>query len=230
LFFVLLVFALPATSFATRKEHRKKIAIVLALCIIPAMLWSLHVRNIDIMLPVLPDHPPINAAAQLRAIITQPYHYAYAVWNTYLTGRADITVGTFIAQFGRIYDLHLPLAITVAAYGLLGTALIADEKAASSPKGLRRLRVVAAVTLLVTFAGLTTILYLTYNTLKHHFVDGIQARYFLPLMILLIPILKLRKSELVRIQAKPILYLAGSTSLLVISTFMMVHRFYYALF
>jgi len=225
--FVLLVLALPWAKFRSRREYLKKTVAIIAVSLLLAAGWSLSVRKIDIMLPVLPNHPPINTAAQLRSMVTQPWHFGFATWNSYLTGRADTTVITFVGQFGRIYDLQLPFLVVVLAYVLVFIVLLSDETI-SKLKDWRRLKTVSAIVLFLTFFSITAILYITYNVHNNHFVDGIQARYFLPLMILLIPLAKLRKSHVLRLQAKPTLFLVGSTLLLIISLLMMIHRFYYA--
>lgn len=223
--FVLLIFALPVARFRTSKTYWTRTLALVLVCLVPAAVWTLAVRHIDIMLPVLPNHPPIDMVAQLKGILLQPYYFGYAVWSTYLTGRADITASTFIGQFGRIYDLHLPLLVVAAAYGLLATVFLADERV-PAVRDRRRLRTVFAAVLVLSVIVLTTILYLTYTTLKGHFVDGLQARYFLPLMVLLIPLAKLRRHKVLHIQTYPTLYLAGSSALLILSTGMMIHRFY----
>jgi uncharacterized membrane protein len=225
--FVLLVLALPLAKFRSRSDYWKKTGGIIALSLVPTLAWTWSVRKIDIFLPILPNHPPIQKGAQLHNMITQPYHFGLALWNSLLTGRADTTVSTFVGQFGRVYDLHLPMLVVVLAYVLVIMALFNDETV-SAVRDRRRLKQAVAGVLVLSFLAITGTLYLTWNILNNNFVDGIQARYFLPLMVLLIPLVKLRKSNLVRLQVKPSLLLAGSTGLLLISAAMMAHRFYYA--
>jgi uncharacterized membrane protein len=225
--FAFLVFALSPNKFQTKVSYWLKTLSIVMLSIVPIALWTWSVRKIDITLPAWPDHPPINASAQLHNFLHQPQDFGFSIWSSYLTGRGDITVNTFIGQFGRVYDLHLPQFIVILTYFIILLALLKEENIAKL-KNTLRLRLSALGVLLMTLGILTTILYFTYSQIGGHYVDGIQARYFLPLMILLIPIFKFRNRRWLKIEVSSKLFVASSAGLLLISTVMMIHRFYYA--
>lgn len=225
--FVFLLFALPMASFKSRREYWLKNSAVGLICLTATGLWSWAVHKIDILIPLWPDHPFISMSAQAHKLLVAPQHFSFATWSSYLTGRADITLTSLVGQYGRIYDLRLPLLLVIMAYFLVAFALLREESIKNVRK-LQPLRLVSSLVLGLSLLTLTGILYLTFSTVGGHYVDGIQARYFLPLLILLIPLAKLRKSRLLKIQVSPTLLIGGSSLLLVVSLFMMVHRFYYA--
>jgi uncharacterized membrane protein len=117
----------------------------------------------------------VDPDAQLRCIAAEPLRFAKVLWND-LRGNAASYGEQLIGRFGWL-DVYLPKAI-VALEAFL---LVACGLTAAPALGSRRR--IAAITIVVcTFFGIVLSQYLTWSVVCAEWVDGVQGRYFLPIL------------------------------------------------
>ena len=120
-----------------------------------------------------PSAPHIDARQQLRGIAADPVQFGRVVSN-------EFTRYEYLEQMiGRLGMLEIPLPrwLIVTVLGILLLAMM-TAGGEMSPA----LRTTALVALLGSFAGIVLASYLTWTPIGADRVEGIQGRYFLPLL------------------------------------------------
>lgn len=138
-----------------------------------------------------------------------------------------IFIHPFTFAFGGIYAgvvgiltnrmVHLPLLNMLLLYIGLVTAAIAKGRDKKLRVDWKRLRISAALVLFGTFALISLALYVSFTQVGFSRVEGIQGRYFLPLLPLLtvlVPAMPLNRAARFQQYAIPALCLISLTGLL----------------
>jgi len=124
----------------------------------------------------------IDQHAQIHYVVTHLVDMPAVLWNTLTSGRLfelDGLVGT--------YGTHVAAGWITAVWLVAFGALVLSQAEPSPPTRRTRaaLWVILAASLMVTAVAL----YLTWNAVGASDVEGIQGRYFAPLLLLVIPLL-----------------------------------------
>ncbi len=132
----------------------------------------------------------VHPAEQLSLMLREPWRYALGLANT--TASYLNPVRIFIELPVNLCYLPWPVLaplIAAAELALLAWATMADRSPADAwarTPGGRRLRVLAIVGFVVACGALLTALYVSYNEVGVTFINGMQVRYylmFLPLIL-----------------------------------------------
>jgi uncharacterized membrane protein len=172
--FVLLAMMIPAARLGSRRRFARFFAA--ALCANAAALgiwmWQFH------GLPRINPNPAINAHLQMQFILEHPAH-----WILILISSAHLSgYGIFqgiVGIFGW-YEYPLPLPVIVVSYVLLLAAIGIE---------MPRLRRAALVSVAVAVLGVLAIAagdYLEWTAVGEGCIWGLEGRYFIPLLPLLI--------------------------------------------
>ncbi len=170
-------------------------ATLLAPCFAAAAWWNVTInayflpyRNTVFNAPLRMN---INQHAQVHYVLTHVIDMPALFWHTFTAGRlfqVDGLVGIYGTHFFSGW-ISIPWLILVAAL-----ALTYDERAGPS----RRTRAALAALLVVSFVVTAFALYTTWDGVGAPIIEGIQGRYFTPLLVLFIPLLvgrvRLRRS------------------------------------
>jgi uncharacterized membrane protein len=164
----------------------------------------------------------VKPPAAIHAILTHPHWFAEAMWNSLLTNNANTTVWSFFGMFGWLdtaipYPLMIFIAITLfLIYGL------ADERAKGTYAMGRIVNWGFLALSLLFVAGLGVVLYAYWTPFGARSVAGLQGRYFIPLLIFLIPVMHGRYRHTI-----PKRYvLGGLVAALVCCTVVLACRYY----
>ena len=117
----------------------------------------------------------VDPDAQLRCIVAEPLRFAKVLWNDLRNNAANYGE-ELIGRFGWL-DVYLPKAIV----GLEGLLLVACGLTAAPALDARR-RMAAIAIVVATFFGIVLSQYLTWSIVCAEWVDGVQGRYFLPIL------------------------------------------------
>jgi uncharacterized membrane protein len=117
----------------------------------------------------------VDPGAQLRCILDAPLRFAKVFWYD-LRGNAHQYADELIGRFGWL-DVYLPKPIV----WLEGLLLILCGLTAA-PALDRRRRLTSIVIVAGTFFGIVLSQYLTWTVVCADYVDGVQGRYFLPIL------------------------------------------------
>ncbi|MBP9738454.1 DUF2142 domain-containing protein [Candidatus Saccharibacteria bacterium] len=173
---VLLVLTIPTKKFSSVKKSWQFKLSVLLIPFAIALLWTLLSLKSFVNLREIANTP-----AQLSFILHQPLQYAIILLNTYLTGPSDGLYMQMIGVLGWL-DTKLTFWSMLLSFGavLLAAIGVVEAKNYRLPSPLQR---IAALTILgLIICAISTALYLTWNAPGARLIDGLQGRYYIPLI------------------------------------------------
>ncbi len=167
--------ALLSPAFVTWRDPMwAKKAGIAFLAAIPVCMWMWFLTW---LMPPVPDH--WSVAVQFRHLIASPLKLPSVMLTSFTTGHAWLW-GSIIGRLGWV-DTPMPDWYVIAATAVLACALLAP--------GNRGPLLWAALLAIITFVGLVTAtcfaLYLSWTPVDQATIDGLQGRYFLPVLPLL---------------------------------------------
>jgi len=214
-----ILLALPVLFLPVRifKESRDKLKYVLAVGVLSLFLlggwyWLMHAAHYSFQTHAQVD-PLVSQSLQMQYILHHPLDYTVALVRTYIHAGphypniADSLVVNTYGSFGFLL-YSLPLVLTIAGYGLLLVTLLYkdDSKKKMSPiqlKTIRWLSLVNVITLILSLIVIATLEYLTWTEVGDKQVNGLQGRYFIPLLPLLVPVFLLAQQKISVTISKP---------------------------
>jgi uncharacterized membrane protein len=133
-------------------------------------------------------HLPVDPAQQLRCVLDDPLRFANVFAND-LRANGVFYLDETIGRLG-IMDVKLPMPLIVAEWLLLSLVGFSCGVRWTLPSRLIAIAVCAA-----TIVGIALAQYLVWSIICGETIDGIQGRYFLPLLPLLLFLLAAKPRE-----------------------------------
>lgn len=189
----LLVFAIPNNKFGTKKKawQFKLISVVIPIFI--ATLWMIISYKSFVNLRAIADTP-----VQLSFILHSPIKFATVLYNTYISPSSDGLYLQMIGQLGWL-DTKIIFWNLLFSFCAVFLAVIGGLKAKQFTLPTVNMRWIATAITIVIIGAISSVLYLTWNAPKATIIDGLQGRYYIPLIGLLIFIffglLELKQSQ-----------------------------------
>lgn len=138
-----------------------------------------------------------DTTRQLQYILQHPFEYLKVLFETYVYSGAngsgvmfqEFFFGSFVGYFSWL-SYKLPMSSILLAYSALFIALFYREptKLLKKYENNKALIITYVATFFLSLIAIASALYLTWTTVGGDHVDGIQGRYFIPLVPLLIPL------------------------------------------
>lgn len=201
---------------------------IAALAIVPFLIWNLIVKDFSVQIP-LQFRPgiAINAKDQIHHLVQHPGDLISAFFLTNFTWISSSSTVSFIGAFGW-GDYPLPVWMISLGLFLLFFSLIYSSKDeyiyVIKDRFVRKYFLTVALTL---FIFLELLLYLTWTPVGARRIDGVQGRYLIPLVALLIPVLQ---TNVLRLQGDGVLrariIIGGTLVMLLVSTALLIMRFW----
>lgn len=182
--FVLLILAIP---FITRNINRRQILLAVAGCVaalVPAIIWTMMVSYVDTN-----SNLQANFPLQKEFILSEPIVYLKTLFYTFFTPEQAPLEGMFgTAIWGSV---TLPAIFTyVAVAASVLTIGIKDNREVTIKKNDNYRNVAWRIALLavaaLTVLLIATVLYIYSSTLYQSTIIGLQSRYFIPLIPLIL--------------------------------------------
>jgi uncharacterized membrane protein len=217
----LLFAVMPAARFASVRHRWRFVGSALAVLAVGMVGWYLLAKGLYAQSPFLIDRT-ILPNEQLTYVLQNPLHYIKASLVTHFTPLGDGTFQEFVGTFGWL-DARLPLW---AALGYLLCLLLSlsagkDEKRLGRTQRWTGLAIVAAIV-----AGVDLLLYMYWNAVGAPTILGIQGRYYLMIMPLVL-VLLWGSFEIKTRRLKPHIWACiGVIVLLIVSAITITDRFY----
>ncbi len=174
----LLFFIISRSKFATRGEWWAAALLIVGLPITASLAWAYSVRFLYV-----PIRPFVNPLQQIDWIRANPLSYTVAMIKAIYHVE---TYETMIGYFGWLGARISPPTCLVYWVALFATAILDGGK--PLPLGTR-LRAAVLAIYAITAAVVTTLIYLSWERVGTKSIEGIQPRYFLPMLpLLLVPL------------------------------------------
>lgn len=171
---LLLIFLIPALKF----ENRKKMLLItgflfLAVAVVTG-IWMFLTNHL-----YAPIVPQVSVSGQIAYILGDPFRFPYVLINTLISHGASYQY-LFIGNFW----LSIPLPTWWIGFYLatiIPVALLDTNKINIT----RNQKLVSAITFILAFVTTCAVIYITWTPVGQNVIDGIQGRYFIPILPLL---------------------------------------------
>lgn len=181
-FLLVILFAIPAKSFLSKKRHIGCIAAVITIFLLVYGGHSFIIRSLN----AEPTAESLLMLEQLQYLKLHPTKIFSAIANSFLKYKAFYISG-FVGILGQL-DTNFPLLYHVLFWIVLFVVILADsmsnERLAPSVKILSVVGVM--LTIISSFAGIYILWTSVTQGIGSDFVDGIQGRYFIPVFPFLV--------------------------------------------
>lgn len=215
--YFLLVFAilfLPGFLFKDRRrEWLYKIG-TLGVCAFPAIVWALINRTGMVLVSQRPDGLPVSPKDQIIHMLQQPLDGIIAIVRT-LVKYGD---AYFTSSFGVLGSSGASPIVVIVSFAFL--VIVALLYARPIFTELKKYSVMLFVIGAVCFVSVLIALYLAFNPVGGHMIDGVQGRYFLPILIPLLALPSLLIPLEVKVKTGSLaIFLACGVSLLLLVSY-----------
>lgn len=174
----LLLFLIPKEKFTSLKKKNVFVIITIIVAAILNLIWLAYCSRF-----LIEFNGGVNSKEQVIFILTHPIHYAIIMFRTinfhfniYYAGLSGDALGTYCVKASEIF---IYAAIVITSMLFIANK---EEKEKVKIDWITRLictGVFASIAVLIY-----TSLYVQWTPLKSTFINGVQPRYFLPILIL----------------------------------------------
>jgi uncharacterized membrane protein len=182
---VALFLLIPSRAFSSPARYLLVFVTLVVLTVVSMVSWSILNREAFeaslALIARVAEPARISAPEQLQLILSAPWFYTQALWNTWYHHGGKILAG-FVGSFGW-QDTPLPLWLTVCHGGMLLALTVFDEGPIVPISQIQR-ALLLAVGLGTTLVIMTSA-YLIWTPVGGLEIN-IQGRYFIPLAILIL--------------------------------------------
>ncbi len=218
------LFLIPKKHFA---RPRLAWPALLAVPLILSMTWGLIVSPIanSLYRSFFVDVAS-SPSDQLYYTLHHPFAVMYAFVNSIFSGTSDLTVRDLFGTFtwSRVV---LPLWLQLFSFLLLMFALLYQLGRTSGMKFSAWARSVPAIAFAATFGLIYLTFYFLWSAPGATTINGVQGRYFLPLLPLLIPLFTTKKPFInLKSEVFARVVKSGTVLILVVTVIMIATRFY----
>lgn len=183
--------------------------------------WAVVSQAVSNVGPAVNGQDP---SGQFQFILHNPHSFINVMWNTYFYTWGDNITRSLIGTFGWS---DAPLSELIVSIGYIGLALIALGTYGVRQRLLlsRNEKLLVAGVALLYWLAVSTSLYMYYSPVGYKIIYGLQGRYFIPLLAVLLPLVASTK---IKIEQKTYQRLAVALPLflLVASTITIYVRYY----
>lgn len=191
IYFVLmfLIFLIPAEKFGGRKNMILAFLILFISIIIISGGWNLIVK--DLYVPIVPQ---ISISGQIAYILGDPLRFPYALLKTFFYRGFSYQL-LFVGNF--LLDIPLPLWwIGLYAFSIIPVALMDKNKIIIT----RRQKLISLIIFITIFLLVCAFVYVSWTVVGQNIIDGIQGRYFIPILpLFFVLLLKIKNLDSNRI-------------------------------
>ena len=182
---VLLFLLLPQERVGSRKRYWGSFALLVMLSMLSVFLIRLYMQPIYV--PIMPSVSPPD---QLKFVVDHPLHYLSVIGRN-LADKWDYYLITFVGSFGHYFLHHLPLWLAAIHMTVLISVAFSDN-GRGAVITLKDRAVLCALFLLGALWFFTA-QYLIWNPVGSSLLEGVQGRYFVPIVLPLLVAIRGRR-------------------------------------
>jgi uncharacterized membrane protein len=171
---LLLIFLIPSEKFGGRKKMFYTAGFLLLAILLISGGWSLLVK--DLYVPIVPQ---ISISGQILYILGDPLRFPYALLKTFFYRGLSYQL-LFVGNFWL--DIPLPIWwIGAFVTSIVPVALLDKSRHLISKKQ----KLISLSIFIMIFLLVCAFVYISWTVVGQNMIDGIQGRYFIPILPLL---------------------------------------------
>lgn len=184
----LLLFLIPECRFKSKKSYQFNVIILGSIIVVLSAIWLKIASRY-----LVEFNPNVDSFEQVRFILLHPLKYLMAVINTLFT-HGDFYILSMIGSSLGLLNININLIIIYAYIGIFISLFI--RKYETIERKDNTLTIITLSSVLCVIILIFTSLYVQWTPVGKNVIDGIQGRYFIPLMLpVLIGLVKEKQSE-----------------------------------
>lgn len=180
-----LILFIPSHILGGKKKATKFKVLFTVIMFLLSAIWlylSSHAQGIA----ERADHLPVIASEQLKMIVIDPLNYVLVISRTFVRFGDAYYKGMFATVSGN--SIQVPIGIVLITSSLL---LCVALYARNEIKKMKNIIIWLAALSVVYITSVFTALYLIFTPVGWKFVDGVQGRYFIPIVFSALTIIAL---------------------------------------
>lgn len=174
---ILLLALIPNERFKNKKDKWTKIGILVVITLVINFIWlgisSSHLSEI---------REGVNEKEQVKYVLTNPIQYCKTFCKTIFVN-FDFYIDGIVGQMLESYDVNLAKGYTFVSLVLIAGLCVTEN---SIYKLNIKQKIIILITFLAIIALIFTALYVQWTPLYNPIIEGIQGRYFIPILMLLL--------------------------------------------
>jgi uncharacterized membrane protein len=178
-----LIFLVKTDLFTTKLRGRVFKLSILALPAAMLALWTAAVSVTSLTTSQLVNHQ--NAPEQVRFLLEHPLHFGKVLFDTFFFGWGNSVVDSVVGIFGWV---DTPLSEGFIALGFFALTVILTTSYPEKVVIRKSTRWLFGILSLAYALGVCGAMYLLYSPVGFNIVVGVQGRYLLPILFILIPV------------------------------------------
>jgi uncharacterized membrane protein len=182
--FLALLFLIP---WRLLDSKRRSFLIKAALIIIPFILFAIWTDITSHIVTASSLGNGVDPAGQIKFLLRSPYSFINVLWNTYFFTWGDSIIRSLIGTFGWG---DTPLAEWIVMVGYLGLLFTYIVSTTGKFKAWldKKQKLILALVIVGYWLAANAALYVYYSPVGFKIIYGMQGRYFLPIVLLLLPL------------------------------------------
>lgn len=183
---VFILFVVPKEKYGSLKKKNIITIVMIILAIVLNLLWLSYISKY-----LIPFNPGVNSGEQVKYILTHPISYALILFRTInltnqivVTGLCGEGLGVYNAQASTLF-IFMCILMFAALF------MITDEEEETNIDWITR--IIFLLTFACIIGTIWTSIYVQWTTVKRPEIQGIQSRYFLPILLLIAIVLDNKK-------------------------------------
>jgi uncharacterized membrane protein len=183
--FLFLLLLLPWRLFESKKRAFMLKTVLILIPIMLFFIWTYITRHIVTAAAV---ESGVNPREQMKFLLRSPYSFINVLWNTYFFTWGDNTTRSLIGSFG--WD-DAPLAAWIVVVGYIGYLFTCIVSTGGRLKAWldKKQKTVLLLIILGYWLAVNAAIYVYYSPVGFKIIYGMQGRYFIPILFLMIPLL-----------------------------------------
>jgi uncharacterized membrane protein len=188
---LLLFLLIPSYKFKSKKEKYKWFIISVLSGVMSFVIWSVLIK---MLLGVDNISTDTNSMDQLKFILTSPFEYIQILINTFIVNLKFYLIG-FIGNLGWL-DTNFPYLFILMYFMILIVTVLFDNSRSKAIIDIKNKGLTTSIGILIILL-METALYITWTSKSEiggvgfEIVSGVQGRYFIPISIILLILLKI---------------------------------------
>lgn len=182
---VLLFVTIPYERFGSKKKKWTHLAIIAVVTLAVNLSWLAISSSL-----LIEFNPGVDSKAQVAGILSNPFRYLMVMFRT-VSENGSSWMQNMLGTVLGAFRFNMPLTMFLVAFGFWLILLVQRDESLKLKKGDRW---VYAIVFFIIVLLIMTSLYVQWTAVGAEKIDGIQGRYFLPIM-LLIPVIICRTNS-----------------------------------